>query len=65
MEDFKVRLLEEYKELEKRFIKLNEFLSGEMKVSERQAELLHRQAYAMEKYLEALQLRLIDLGIEV
>lgn len=65
MEDFKARLLQEYKELEERFIKLRNYLETNPELSEKHLELLFRQSFAMEKYLEALYLRLEDLNIPI
>ena len=66
MEEFKKRMLDEHAELKERLIKLNDALSKEgfhEKVGDYQYKLMLLQSQGMDKYLEALEYRIKDMGI--
>ena len=68
MEDWKVRLVEEYKQLNERMSKLGEALMKEEfyeKVGRAQHFYMVSQYTGMRIYKEALEDRLEDLGIKV
>lgn len=68
MEDFKKRMLDEYKELRDRFLKLDKALSSEgfaEKVGPFQYNMMILQYHGMASYMSALKLRLDDLNIKV
>lgn len=68
MEDFKKRMLDEYKELRDRFYKLDKALSTEgfsEKVGPFQYNMMILQYHGMASYMSALKLRLDDLNIKV
>lgn len=68
MEDFKKRILDEYKELRDRFYKLDKALSTEgfsEKVGPFQYNMMILQYHGMASYMSALKLRLDDLNIKV
>ena len=65
MEEFKVRLIREYSELNERIEKLNDFLKNpnEVKLSEQMLAVMGRQQMAMEEYSRKLWERMEMLGI--
>ena len=68
MEDFKKRMLDEYKELKDRFYKLDKALSTEgfsEKVGPFQYNMMILQYHGMASYMSALKLRLDDLNVKV
>lgn len=62
MEDWKVRLLVEQKELKEKFVKLVEFINSEeyYKLSDNTRLLLKNQKIAMELYLNVLNMRVFE-----
>lgn len=62
MEDRKVRLLVEQKELKEKFVKLVEFINSEeyYKLSDNTRLLLKNQKIAMELYLNVLNMRVFE-----
>lgn len=66
MEDFKRRMCYEHAELKERLTKLNAALGKDdfrEKVGDYQYKLMVEQAQGMDKYLKALEARMMDMGI--
>ena len=69
LEPYEQRMIDEYNELGERWLKMGEFLAGEMsgngevRVSDRELRLMYRQRRAMSDYLLALELRMKIHGI--
>lgn len=66
MNDFKSRLITEYRELYSKRMKLNDFLQNKEPNDpnlKNSMSLLIAQLYAMDTYIQILRLRFLELGI--
>lgn len=66
MNDFKSRLIVEYRELYSKRMKLNDFLQNKEPNNpnlKNSMSLLIAQLYAMDTYIQILRLRFLELGI--